>query len=426
MANSFSKEERVAFENILEGFQDALVLSRNVGVYTTDQVMMERTNDVIWRPMPYISTSVSVDPGTDISTVGGYDEYTQLAVPSSINNYKTVPFQMNALELRDALQEDRLGAAAKNKLASDINVAIMNVAANQGTLVVKRTAAATGYDDVAQCDAIMNEQGVPDYDRHLALSSRDYNGMANDLSKASRSFGNEKSDSAYERSRVGMVAGFETLKLDYANRLTAAAGTGLTIDTQNGAGNYLVPAATQTVTGGTTNVDNRYQTVTLPSTTGVAAGDCFTIAGVEAVHHITKQSTGQLKTFRVISVTNGTTMVISPGIISNQVASDASAQYQNCIVTPAANAAITFLNTVTASVNPFWQRDSLELLPGRYAIPSDAGTAVLRGTTDNGIELVMQKFYDINTMTTKYRCDTLFGVVNKQPEMSGIMLFSQT
>ena len=425
MANSFSKEERVAFENILEGFHDALVLSRNVGIYTTDQVMMERTNDVIWRPMPYISTSVSVAPGTDIASVGGYDDYTQLAVPSSINNYKTVPFQMNSLELRDALQEDRLGAAAKNKLASDINVAIMSTAALQGTLVVKRTAAASGYDDVAQADAIMNEQGVPDYDRTLALSSRDYNGMANDLSKASRSFGNEKSDSAYERSRVGMVAGFDTLKLDYANRLTAAAGTGLTIDTQNGAGNYLVPAATQAVTGGTTNVDNRYQTVTLSSTTGVAAGDCFTIAGVEAVHHITKQSTGQLKTFRVISVTNATTMVISPGIISNQVASDASAQYQNCIVTPSGTAAIVFLNTTTAYANPFWQRDALELLPGRYAVPSDAGTAVMRGTTDNGIELVMQKFYDINTMTTKYRCDTLFGVVNKQPEMSGIMLFGQ-
>lgn len=425
MANSFSKEERVAFENILEGFHDALVLSRNVGIYTTDQVMMERTNDVIWRPMPYISTSVSVAPGTDIASVGGYDDYTQLAVPSSINNYKTVPFQMNSLELRDALQEDRLGAAAKNKLASDINVAIMSTAALQGTLVVKRTAAASGYDDVAQADAIMNEQGVPDYDRTLALSSRDYNGMANDLSKASRSFGNEKSDSAYERSRVGMVAGFDTLKLDYANRLTAAAGTGLTISTLDGATNYLVPAATQAVTGGTTNVDNRYQTVTLPSTTGVAAGDCFTIAGVEAVHHITKQSTGQLKTFRVISVTNATTMVISPGIISNQVASDASAQYQNCIVTPSGTAAIVFLNTTTAYANPFWQRDALELLPGRYAVPSDAGTAVMRGTTDNGIELVMQKFYDINTMTTKYRCDTLFGVVNKQPEMSGIMLFGQ-
>ena len=424
MANSFSKEERVAFEQILEGFQDALVLSKNVGVYTTDQAMMERTNDVIWRPMPYIGTSIDAAPGVDISA--SYQDFTQLAVPSTIGFSKSVPFTLNALELRDALQEDRLGSAAKQKLASDINVAIMNVASAQGTLVVKRNLAATGYDDVAQADAIMNEQGVPDYERTLALSSRDYNGMANDLSKASRSFGNEKSDSAYERSRVGMVAGFETLKLDYANRLAAAAGGGsLTIDTQNAATNYLVPAATSTAIGGQINVDNRYQTVTVSSTTAVAAGDAFTIAGVEAVHHITKQSTGQLKTFRVISITNGTTMVISPGIISNQVASDAAAQYQNCIVTPDANAAIVFLNVIAAYANPFWQRDALELLPGRYAVPSDAGTAVMRGTTDNGIELVMQKFYDINTMTTKYRCDTLFGVVNKQPEMSGIILFGQ-
>ena len=424
MANSFSKEERVAFEQILEGFQDALVLSKNVGIYSTDQVMMERTNDVIWRPMPYVGTSIDAAPGVDISA--SYQDFTQLAVPSTIGFSKSVPFTLNALELRDALQEDRLGAAAKQKLASDINVAIMNVASAQGTLVVKRNLAATGYDDVAQADAIMNEQGVPDYERTLALSSRDYNGMANDLSKASRSFGNEKSDSAYERSRVGMVAGFETLKLDYANRLAAAGGgAGLTISTLDGAANYLVPSATQAVTGGTTNVDNRYQTVTLSSTTGVAAGDAFTIAGVDAVHHITKQSTGQLKTFRVISITNGTTMVISPGIISNQVASDAAAQYQNCIVTPAAAAAIVFLNVNAAYANPFWQRDALELLPGRYAVPSDAGTSVMRGTTDNGIELVMQKFYDINTMTTKYRCDTLFGVVNKQPEMSGIILFGQ-
>jgi hypothetical protein len=32
MANAFSKEERVAFEDILEGFQDLLVLSRHVRV----------------------------------------------------------------------------------------------------------------------------------------------------------------------------------------------------------------------------------------------------------------------------------------------------------------------------------------------------------------------------------------------------------
>jgi hypothetical protein len=424
MANAFSKEERVAFEDILEGFQDALVLSKNVATYNTDQVMMERTNNIIWRPQPYIATSYT---GTDMTS--NFDDYTQLAVPATIGFAKSVPWVMTATELRDAMQEGRLGDAAKQKLASDINVAIMNVAAAQGTLVVKRTSTASGFDDVAQCEAVMNEQGVPMYERYLALSTRDYNGMANDLSKASRSFGNDISDRALRKAFVGEMASFATFKLDYANRKTAAAGGGsITIDTRVAGANFYTPKATSTaVTGETNNVDNRFQTVTVSSTTNVAAGDAFTIANVNAVHHITKGDTGQLKTFRVISVTNSTTMVISPPIISNQGATDAEAQYQNVVVNAtSATAAIVWLNTVTNYLNPFWQRDALEILPGRYAVPTDAGAAVLRASTDQGIELVWQKQYDINTMKTKYRLDTLFGVVNKQPEMSGVMLFSQT
>jgi hypothetical protein len=426
MSNSFSKEERVAFEDILEGFQDALVLSRNVSVYNTDQTMMERANNTIWRPQPYIAQSINSTPGTPIS---GYQGMTQLAVPATLGFSKTVPWEMTSLELRDALQEGRLGNSAKQKLASDINIAIMNAAAGLGSLVVPIAAAAGDYDDVALCDAIMNEQGVPDYDRFMALSSRDYNGLAGNLVGTARSFGNQKSDKAYERSYVGMVAGFDTYKMDYANRQTAAAGGGsITIDT-SGAGtqaNYA-PQATSTSVGGQINVDNRFQTVTVSSTTGVAAGDAFTIAGVFAVHHITKQSTGQLKTFRVVSVTNGTTMVITPPIIGAQsVATDAQLQYKNAEVSaPSNTAAITFLNVNTASVNVFWQRDSLEILPGRYAVPSDAGVAVMRATTDQGIELVLQKFYEIDSMTIKYRMDTLFGVVNKNTEMSGILLFNQ-
>jgi hypothetical protein len=427
MANSFSKEERVAFEDLLEGFQDALVLSRHVSVYNTDQTTMERSNNTIWRPQPYIAQSINSTPGSSIA--GSYQGMTQLAVPATLGFSKTVPWEMTSLELRDALQEGRLGDSAKQKLASDINVAIMNSAASLGSLVVPVAAAAGDYDDVALCDAIMNEQGVPDYDRFLALSSRDYNGLAGNLAAATRSFGNQKSDKAYERSYVGMVAGFDTYKMDYANRQTAAAGGALkTIDT-NGAGsqaNYA-PQATSTSVGGQINVDNRFQTVTVSSTASVAAGDAFTIAEVYAVHHITKQSTGQLKTFRVVSVDSGTTMTITPPIIGAQgSATDAQLQYQNVEVAIAADAAaITFLNVNASQVNVFWQKDSLEILPGRYAVPSDAGVAVMRATTDQGVELVMQKFYDIDSMTIKYRLDTLFGVVNKNPEMSGILLFNQ-
>jgi hypothetical protein len=428
MSNSFSKEERVAFEDLLEGFQDALVLSRNVAVYNTDQTMMERSNNTIWRPQPYIAQSINSTPGTAIP---GYQGMTQLAVPATLGFSKTVPWEMTSLELRDALQEGRLGDSAKQKLASDINIAIMNSAAGLGSLVVPIAAAAGDYDDVALCDAIMNEQGVPDYDRFMALSSRDYNGLAGNLVGTARSFGNQKSEKAYERSYVGMVAGFDTYKMDYANRQTAAAGGGsITIDT-SGAGtqaNYT-PQATSTSVGGQINVDNRFQTVTVSSSTNVRAGDAFTIAGVFAVHHITKQSTGQLKTFRVVSVpAGGTTLVITPPIIGAQGVSptDAQLQYKNVEVATASDtSAITFLNVNAASVNVFWQRDSLEILPGRYAVPSDAGVAVMRATTDQGIELVLQKFYDIDSMTIKYRMDTLFGVVNKNPEMSGILLFNQ-
>jgi len=425
MPNNFSTEEVVAFDQVLQGFDDALVLSRAVDIYNTDAVTMARTGNTIWRPMPYIATS---QDGTD--QTGNFRGQTQLSVPSQLGYWKSSTAIMTAEELRDALQEQRLGKAARQKLASDINVAVMTVAANQGTLFVKRSAAATGYDDVSQCEAICNEQGVMGDSRYLALTTRDYNGMASNLQQASRSFGNAKSDKAYENSFVGRVASFDTYKLDYPRRLTAAAGgAGITMSTLDGGGNYYVPAATYTSNGATSNVDNRYQTITVSSTTSVAAGDAFTIANVYAVHHITKTDTGQLKTFRVISVPSSTTLVISPPIISAQIASPAQAelQYQNVtITTKASNSAIVFLNTVTAGVNPFWRSDAIELMPGTFVIPEGAGVQTMKGTTEQGINLTMTKYVEGDTLKIKYRWDTSFGVTMTGPEQCGVMMFSQT
>lgn len=429
MSNSFSKEERVAFEDILEGFNDALVLSRNVSIYNTDDSMMERTNNVIYRPQPYIAQSYD---GMD--QTANFTNYTQLSVPATLGFKKSVPFILDAMELRDALQEGRLGEAAKQKLASDINVAVMNVASAQGSLVVTVNTAAGDYDDVALCDSIMNEQGVQNFDRYLALASRDYNGIAGNIAggatgvaaAVSRSFAGNKSNNAFERSFVGMVAGFETYKMDYANRIVARVGANTTMSTLAAANNYYVPVATRTAsTGETQNVDNRFQTITVTSTTDLRVGTPFFLTGVEACHHITKGGTGFKKTFRVVSITNATTMVITPPIISAQGGTDAELQYQNCIVTPNASDTVTRMNANDAPINCFWQKDALEILPGRFSVPADAGVAVMRASTDQGIELVMQKQYDVNTMKTKYRLDTLFGVVNKQPEMSGILLFGQ-
>lgn len=421
MANEFSKEELVQFDEAVEGFDDQLVLSRNVSKYSTDATQMARTNDVIWRPEPYVASSFD---GTDATA--NFGSLTQLSVPATIGFHKHSAVGYDANDLRDSLQQSNFAKAPVQKLASDINVSVMNVAANQGTLFVKRSAAAAGFDDVAQCEAIMNEQGVGSLDRYLALSTRDYNGMASNL--AGRGTMNQKPTKAYEKAFVGEVASFDTYKLDYANSKTAAAGGGaLTISTLVGGANYHTPLATRTSsTGETGNIDNRYQTVTISATTNVAAGDSFTIAAVNAVHHITKGVTGQLKTFRVISVDSGTTMTISPPIISNQGGTDAEAAYQNCEVTTASGtSAIVFLNTVTASINPFWHKDAIEILPSSWAIEA-SGVAVTRATSEQGIEIVMSKGTDIKTGKLLVRWDAQWGVVNKQPEMTGLMMFSQT
>lgn len=417
MANAFSKEERVAFADVCEKFEDGLVLSKNVTVYRTDDMMMERANDTIWRPMPYIAQSFT---GTDMTS--NFVDSTQLSVPASINTGQCSPWQLTAKQLRDKLQEGRLGDAARQKLASDINVAIMNAAANQGTIVVDIATAPTGFSDVAECEASFNELGVNAYDRFLALATRDYNGLAGDL--ADRSYLQGKPLTAYEKARVGTVASFETFKLDYANRLTAGTATAITV---NGANQYYTPAATSTAgTGETSNVDNRYQTLAISATGTLAAGDCFTIAGVNSVHMITKQDTGQLKTFRVITGGGTGNITISPPIISAGGGTDAEIQYQNVTATPANGAAITLLNVADAYINPFWQIDALEILPGRYAIPRDSGVAVMDYTSEQGFDLTFQKWYDIKTMQILYRIDVLFGVVVKQPEMCGILLFGQT
>lgn len=422
MANGFSKEERVAFEDILEGFNDAMVEAAQVAKYGTAAQMMERANDIIWRPTPYILSSQDRVVGSAVT----FQDVEQLSVPATIGYQKNVPWTMTALELRDQLQEGRLGDAARQRLSSDVNTAVRDVAALQGTLVVAVSTAAGTYDDIALCEAMMDEQGIMAGERSMMLNPRDYTGMAGNLANRTNMQG--KPSTAYERSLVGEVAGFQTFKTAGGKRIDAAGGGGsLTIAT-NGAQVQFVPKATEDTQNGKINVDNRTQQVTVSATTGVAAGDCFTIAGIEAVHHITKESTGQLKTFRVISVDSGTTMTISPPMIGANQGSptDAELAYKNIEVASAsATASITFLNTTSAQANPFWCRESIEILPAGYSILGGAGLDVIRGTTDQGIELVMTKSMK-NTLVAEYTLDARWGVVNNNPEMNGILLFGQS
>lgn len=425
MANAFAKNEVVLFNDVLEGFEDGLVISKGFKNFTQDGAVLERAFNTVWRPQPYIAQSFTgVDQSSNFART-----YTQLSVPITLSYTHSVPFTMSPTELRDPLQSKRIIKAAMQRLASDVNVDCSNLAALQGSIFVKRASAATGFDDVAAIDTTLNRLGVPMNDRKAFFSSGDYNSMASNL--AARGTVAGKVQTAYEKAFVGDVAGFDTYKLDYGYRLTAALGTSVSV---NGANQYFTPAATTLSADGLTrtNNDNRFQT--LPLTVGggtVKAGDAFTIAGVNEVHHITKLDTGSLKTFRIVSQATGSAggsgnYVITPPIISNGASTDAGAQYKNVTATPIDTAVLTFLNTVSGIVNPFWQDDAFEIMPARYEPDPNAGMAVMSDTTASGITIVMAKQGAIGDLSTKYRLDAWYGLACNNTEMAGGEMFSQT
>lgn len=413
--NGFTQQQKVDFDKVSENFNDALVMSGLVSQYTIAEQEAERSGDEVWRNMPYIAKSYD---GRDATA--NFGETVQRSVPGRIDIAKHTTWQLSAKERRDGKQVNLLKDAGEQKLASDINVSLLDTACEMGTIFLARPNAPEGYDDVAEMEAMMNEVGIGNVDRNLALSTRDYNGMASNL--AARQTLNKMPTAAYRKSYVGEVAGFETHKLDYGYRLAASTAT----PTIAAADQFYTPTATKQQPDGTyAKTDSRFQTITIAAGAGLKRGDAFTIPGVNSVHHITKRDTGELKTFRVSQVNSATEIVISPPIISGQGATLGEEIYQNVTDTPANGAAINILNTVTGSVNPFWCKDAIELIPGTYVVPSD-GVAVMTSTVDQGVQLTMTKWIDGFTLDEKFRLDVSWGTLMAQPEMAGGSMFRQT
>ena len=215
-------------------------------------------------------------------------------------------------------------------------------------------------------------------------------------------------------------------KNDQSIRLAAAGGGATTV---TGANQFWVPQAYSTATTGEiSNVDNRGQNLTITAAVyaAIKVGDAFTILGVNSVHMITKQDTGQLKTFRVVAKPSAGVITIYPAIISAQGGTTAEKEYKNVTATPADGAAITWLNTATAPLNPFFVKGALLLVPGSFVVDPEDGWNVMRATTELGIGITYARQGEINDLSIKGRWDIDFGTALTNPEMAGVELFSQT
>lgn len=412
MANSFNREEVILFERVLEKFDSDNTVVKQAGRFTQPGAEMQRRGDTVWRPQPQISTTVD---GLDIT--GNIGSITGMAVPATLSTISNVPFQMDAQSLRDEFQVDQKATSAAQALSAKINRAIADNVSNSGSLVVTSTVALTGYDNVGECEALMLENDIADSEKTFVFNARDYQVVASNL--AARTL-QPRSESAYSDSSVGPVAGFNTFRTSYQKTL-AVGGAGTTVA---GASQKHVPASTSTAaTGETENVDNRFFDLNVTAGANLNVNDAITIAGVNAVSHINKNDTGQLKTFRVTAI-NANVATITPPIIVTG-ATDAETDYANCSASPANLATITVLNTVARPTNVFFDNRSIEVFNGNLAFPED-GLTVMRQSTDSGLEIIFAKQADILTGVITYRLTVFFGTTNLNPEMNGILLPLQT
>lgn len=416
MANGFSKSEKIFFEDVLAGFDPNNVTARNCKKYEPDMQAVERSGLTVRRPIPMVA---EVTTGLDVSS--DYKDVAELTVPSTLaqSDIKNHAFTLNALELNDPTRRSRAAMAATQGLAAKIDTEVSDRVSRYGALVATETGDFTDYDALSKGETQLMEREVPSTVlRSLILNPRMSRKMANEL--ASRATDNRRDMSAYERSILPTVGGFDTLKSNVLTAITGNSATGVTV---SGANQRKEP----TVFDGTNSsaADNRFMTLTVSAST-LADGDCFTIAGVNAVGMVTKKDTGQLQTFRVISGGGTTSVTISPAIIPVDQSGTKYKKYGNVTTTPADTAAITILNTDTAQPSIFFTEPAVEIFHGKLAVDDLGPTvSVMRETTDSGIEIIFAKQGNIDDFSAKYRltCWTSANVLD--PQMAGIYLPNQ-
>ncbi len=406
MPNALAVNLELMFEKFVEGFDAACVISREADTYTPNSTDMQRAGDTFWVPQNYHADVVT---GVDISGASDTDVI-QRMVPVSFRTPDNVRWQLDAKELRDPLHMQKMGAAAALRLAAEVDKNLYSEVALRASIIHKKVGA-LAWTDGATAEALAVSRGIASSDLKLFMNPFDYKDIAQEL--GGRAYVSDRTKDAYERSKVPDVANFATFRTDNMYNLAAIGTVASTTVTSN---------TSHTVSAMSSNlpVDNRVGTmgVSGANIANIKNGDCFTIAGVNAVHMIDKSDTGQPMTFRVISGGGTGTLTISPKIIT-------TGPYKNVTAQAGAGALLTFMNTVTKPVNAFWAQGAVRLDFTRLEFP-DAGQSVKTATTKNGVPLVMVHQGNAQTGKLFVRCTTMYAATCLDSEKAGLILANQS
>lgn len=334
---------------------------------------------------------------TDGATLVKQDT-TEKSVTLQVNNQKHVGMTFTSVDLTLDIDDfaSRIIEPAMSVLAAKVEGDAFNMVKDVYNTVINESATMTTKDANHMNQKITDDLS-PYSNRCLNLNTFDNVNLVGDA----KGLFNPQSNIGRQY-REGMVAdqffGFaEVYENTLHKRQAAGAGTG-----------YQVAGAGQT--GSTLAVDT--------GTGALNKGQTFTIAGVNRVHPEEKEDTGQLQQFVVTAdyAGGGGNLSIAPEIIT-------SGGYQTVASSPADNAALTFLQTASTSINTSvgFHRDAFTFATADLVLPDGVDFAA-REVYD-GISLRIIRQYDINDDAFPARVDVLYGYKSMRPEQACKGLF---
>ena len=150
------------------------------------------------------------------------------------------------------------------------------------------------------------------------------------------------------------------------------------------------------------------------SAPALTKGDVFTMAGVNAVNPLNKQSTGQLQQFTVTAAITGssneiTAVAFSPAMYSTGV-------LQNVDALPADDAAVTFVGTESTAYAQNLAYQERAFTFATADLPLYGNTDFEARTVMDGVSMRIEKVIDGLNDDVYYRLDVLYGFAAPVPE----------
>ena len=415
------KIAEVMFEKALDTYEHQDKMIDLVTFEKPDPATLQNAGDVVWKT---VQQHAPIIDGFDLT--GQETDIIEETYPSILGTPKNDFVEQRADDVRDTGFWERRGEQSGRRQATEMNKLIANVIATQGSMFY-RSNVTSGYDFVAEAQALMNERQAYQSDRCFILNDRDNLKFASDL--AGRQTVQGRPEMTWQKGQIGQnVAEFDVYTGSFLPNLVGGAdpATTVTADQSFAPEGGTVDQATGTVT----NVDYREAVIPVTASAGYNVGDKVTFSNggtpVESIGLADKNETGQPMTFTITGIPNGTSIRVFPKPIALDDAGLTTLEKAHAnINTQILNTAtVDRLNTdASAKTNLFLDKSAIEVIGG--TIPAELfaqfdGMKVISETLSNGQEMYL--VYDglIDKLTFRYRIFTWYGITAASPANMGV------